>query len=131
MDGVVAESEPKMTSYSISRPKPDVIRVAFPNGWDATAESKAMFRDVLSELDDSDVNMTVMVVAGSARPEYAPDALSFARGVLTHDRLKKMVVVADDAQLAVNHMGVTRGERGLAPIPMLAFDSEAEALASL
>lgn len=119
-----------MTSYTISQPKPDVIRVTFPAGWNSEAESPAMFKDVLAALDDRDQQTTLMIVAGDERPTYA-GGLSFARAILTHDRIKKMVIVAKNAQSAADHMSATRGERGLPPIPILAFGTEQEALANL
>lgn len=119
-----------MSSYTMSQPKPDVIRVAFPREWDSEGESPQMFKEVLDALDDARQQMTLLIVAGDERPTYA-GGLSFARGILTHDRLKKMVVVAQNAQLAADHMSATRGERGLPPIPILAFEDEAEAIANL
>ncbi|MCB9451559.1 MAG: hypothetical protein H6672_08970 [Anaerolineaceae bacterium] len=119
-----------MSSYTISELKPGVIRVAFPAEWDSEGESPAMFKDVLAALDDAEQGVTLMIVAGNERPTYV-GGLSFARGILTHDRLKKMVVVAHGAQLAADHMSATRGERGLMPIPILAYDDEKEALENL
>jgi hypothetical protein len=120
-----------MSSFTISQPKPGVIRVAFPTGWDSENESAAMFKEILEALDDAEQQVTLMIVAGDERPTYATDGLSFARAVLTHDRLKKMVVVAQNAQLAADHMSATRGERGLPPIPILAFEDEAQAAENL
>ncbi|MCB9455100.1 MAG: hypothetical protein H6671_03825 [Anaerolineaceae bacterium] len=119
-----------MSSYTINQPRPDVIRVAFPQGWDSEGESPVMFKEVLEALDDAQQQITLLIVAGDERPTYA-GGLSFARAVLTHDRLKKMVVVAQNAQLAADHMSATRGERGLPPIPILAFEDESQAATNL
>lgn len=118
-----------MPAYTVTQPQPDVVRVAFPSGWDTEQESGPMFEDVLTLLDDSPVDVTLLIVAGDERPTYRN--ITAARGILLHDNLKQIIIVARDAQLAANHMGATRGERGMMPIPMLAFDSEDEALKHL
>ncbi|MCL4876734.1 MAG: hypothetical protein KJ064_08755 [Anaerolineae bacterium] len=118
-----------MAKYSITRPQSDVIRVAFPPDWDAENESGEMFRELLEELDKSIESVTLLIVAGEQRPVYTD--LSAARAILMHDDIKQFVVVAKGAQQAVNHMGAWRGERGLHPIPMHAFDTEDEASAAL
>lgn len=115
-----------MADFKITRPESDLLRVQFPDGWDAKAESGEMFRTILTELDDSDTPLTLFIVAGDERPIY--DELSVARAILTHDRLKQIIVVAEDSEAAINHMGATRGERGLPPIGMYAFDNEEDAL---
>jgi hypothetical protein len=120
-----------MPTYSITKPRPDVIRVAFPRGWNAQAESAAMFKDLVAVLDVAGDPVTLMIVAGRERPIYEPHALKDARGVLYHDNIKRMFIVAEDAQLAVNHMSATRAERGFPPLLMLAFDTEEEALKHL
>lgn len=120
-----------MSAYEITRPKPDLIRMAFGEAWDARAHSEAMFRALLAALDDSETEVTLLIVAGPHRPIYENRALQPARAILHHDNLKRMVVVSPDAQQAVTHMGATRAEHGAPPIPMLAFDSEAAALAAL
>jgi hypothetical protein len=120
-----------MASYEVSQPRPDVVRVAFLDGWNAKTDSEAMFREVLSILDDLETEVTLLIVAGDNRPVYEDKALQPARGILYHDNVNKVVIVAQDAQLAVAHMGASRGERGMTPIPMYAFDNEGEALSEL
>jgi hypothetical protein len=120
-----------MAAYEVSQPRPDLVRVAFLPGWDARRESEAMFRAVLAMLDDVEQPVTLLIVAGDYRPVYEEKALQPARGILMHDSIKKVIIVAKDAELAVAHMGVSRGERGRAPVPMFAFDSEGAALAEL
>lgn len=120
-----------MATYEVSQPRPDVVRVAFLEGWNANADSEGMFREVLTALDDVEQEVTLLIVAGQFRPVYEEQALQPARGILYHDNIEKIVIVADDAQLAVAHMGASRGERGMPPIPMFAFASEGEALAEL
>ncbi len=116
-----------MSNYEISKPKPDVIRVAFPPSWAAEDESAMMFKELLAAIDDSEDMVTLLIVTQGERPVYTPDGLGAARSILTHDNIKQMLVVATDAELAIAHMGARRGERGLVPIPMRAFTSEAEA----
>ncbi|NPV67553.1 MAG: hypothetical protein HPY64_10445 [Anaerolineae bacterium] len=120
-----------MAAYEVTRPRPDVVRVAFLPGWDAERDSEPMFREVLAKLDEADQEVTLLIVAGEFRPVYEEKALQPARGILYHDNIKKIIVVAKHADLAVAHMGASRGERGLSPIPMFAFASEGEALAEL
>lgn len=120
-----------MAGYEVSRPRPDVVRVAFLDQWDAAQESEAMFREALALLDSAEQPVILLIVAGKHRPVYENQALQPARGILYHDHIKKLIVVADNAQMAVNHMGANRGERGVPPIPMFAFASEGEALAEL
>ncbi len=120
-----------MAAYEVTRPRPDVVRVAFLADWNAQRDSEPMFREVLAMLDDVDREVTLLIVAGEHRPVYEEKALQPARGILYHDNIKKIIVVAKNAELAVAHMGASRGERGLAPIPMFAFASEGEALAEL
>ena len=115
-----------MATYEISRPKLDVLRVVFLEGWNAASDSGAMFRDLLAALDNSDEQITLLIVAGDKRPIY--DELSIARDILYHDRLKRIIMVAEGADQAVDHMGATRGEHGLPPIPMIAFEDESAAL---
>lgn len=120
-----------MAGYQVTQLRPDVIRVEFLEDWDAARDSTSMFRELLARLDEVENEVTVLVVAGNHRPSYEDKALQPARGVLYHDNLRRMVVVANEAQLAVAHMNATRAERGLPPIPMFAFETEAEALAEL
>jgi len=120
-----------MVAYEVTQPRPDVVRVAFLADWNASRDSEAMFREVLAVLDDVDREVTLLVVAGEHRPIYEQKALQPARGILYHDNLNRIIIVAKDAELAVAHMGASRGERGLPPIPMFAFDTEEEALAKL
>jgi hypothetical protein len=120
-----------MASYEVSQPREDIVRVAFLPGWDAAHDSEPMFREALSVLDDLEKSVTLLIVAGDFRPIYEDKALSPARGILYHDNIQKIVIVAQDAGLAVAHMGASRGERGMVPIPMFAFNTEGEALAEL
>lgn len=120
-----------MAAYEVSQPRPDVVRVAFLDGWDADQESGGMFREVLALLDDQEQEITLLIVAGEYRPVYEQQALQPARGILYHDNIGKIVIVAKDAELAVAHMGASRGERGMPAIPMYAFDTEGEALSQL
>ena len=120
-----------MAGYEVSQPRPDVVRVAFLEAWDAKRDSEPMFREVLARLDAAQVPVTLLVVAGVHRPIYEDKALQPARGILYHDSIKKMVIVAEQAELAVAHMNATRAERGMPPIPMFAFKSEGDALAEL
>lgn len=120
-----------MAAYEVSQPRPDVVRVAFKAGWEASKDSEGMFREVLDLLDAQEQEVTLLIVAGEYRPVYEQQALQPARGILYHDNINKIVIVAKDAALAVAHMGASRGERGMAPIPMFAFDSEGDALAQL
>ncbi|GAB4573676.1 MAG: hypothetical protein Kow0077_16820 [Anaerolineae bacterium] len=120
-----------MAAYEVSQPRPDVVRVAFLEDWDPARDSESMFREVLQKLDDAEQEVVLLIVAGEHRPVYEEKALQPARGVLLHDNIKKIIIVAKDAQLAVAHMGATRGERGMPPVPMFAFDSEGAALAEL
>ncbi|GEM_PF-6617457 len=120
-----------MAGYEVTKPRPDVVRVAFLDNWDADTESAQMFRDVLAKLDEAEDEVTLLIVAGKNRPVYEAMALQPARAILYHDNLKKMIVVADEAELAVAHMNATRAERGMPPIPMFAFASEGEALSEL
>ena len=107
-----------MATYEVSQPREDIVRVAFLPEWDAARDSEPMFREVLAMLDDQERAVTLLIVAGEFRPVYEAKALSPARGILYHDNIKKIVIVAQDARLAVAHMGASRGERGMAPIPM-------------
>ena len=120
-----------MATYDRSQPREDIVRVAFLPDWDAARDSESMFRDVLSVLDGLEGPVTLLIVAGEFRPVYEDRALTPARGILYHDNVEKVVIVAQNAELAVAHMGASRGERGMAPIPMFAFNSEGEALAEL
>jgi hypothetical protein len=120
-----------MAAYEVSQPRTDVVRVEFKDDWDPSRDSESMFREVLALLDDVETEVTFMIVAGENRPVYEDRALQPARGILYHDNIKKIVIVAKDAKLAVAHMGASRGERGMAPVPMFAFDTEGEALAEL
>jgi hypothetical protein len=120
-----------MAAYEVTQPRPDVVRVAFLKEWDPARNSEAMFRDVLAVLDGVETEVTFLVVAGENRPIYEDKALQPARGILYHDNIKKIIIVAKDAKLAVAHMGASRGERGMSPVPMFAFDTEGEALAEL
>ncbi len=120
-----------MASYEVSQPRADVIRVAFLEGWDPQRDSEPMFREALALLDNAETEATFLIVAGPYRPVYEDKALQPARGILYHDNIKKMVIVAEQADLAVAHMNATRAERGMPPIPMFAFKSEGEALAEL
>jgi hypothetical protein len=117
-----------MSKYDVSRPRPDVLRVVFPNGWDANTESADMFKEVLAALDDSEQMVTLLIVTQGERPVYSPEGIGAARSILTHDNIKQMIVVAHDAELAISHMGARRGERGLPPVPMRAFEREEDAL---
>jgi hypothetical protein len=116
-----------MGDYEISYPQPDIVRVAFPENWDAETESTDMFRDLFEAINDSEEDVTLLVVADQERPSYEGDALRLARNVLTHENIKQMVVVAEEASNAVNHMGATRGQFGLPPIPIYACATEDEA----
>ncbi|MBN1963669.1 MAG: hypothetical protein JW910_03415 [Anaerolineae bacterium] len=120
-----------MASYEVTQPREDVVRVAFSADWNAATDSEPMFREVLTLLDDAETEVTLLIVAGENRPSYADTALQPARGILYHDNIKKMIVVADQSEMAVAHMNATRAERGLPPIPMFAFASEGDALAEL
>lgn len=120
-----------MAAYEVSQPRPDVVRVALLDGWDADKDSEGMFREALALLDDQEQEVTLLIVAGEYRPVYEQQALQPARGILYHDNISKIVIVANDAELAVAHMGAKRGERGMSPIPMFAFTSEGEALSQL
>lgn len=120
-----------MAAYDVSQPREDVVRVAFLDEWNAEVHSEAMFRDVLAVLDDVETEVTLLIVANESRPMYADQALMPARGILYHDNINKIIIVANGAQQAVAHMGASRGERGMPRIPMFAFDSEGEALAEL
>ncbi len=120
-----------MATYEVTRPRPDIVRIAFLEGWDAARDSEAMFREALAALDNVEIEATLLIVAGQNRPIYENKALQPARGILYHDNVRKIIIVAEDAQLAVTHMGAHRGERGLPPIPMFAFASEGDALAEL
>jgi hypothetical protein len=117
-----------MPKYQLSMPRPDVIRVVFPEEWDAAADSAAMFKDVLAALDDAGQMVTLLIVTQGERPVYSPEGIGAARSILTHDNIKRMIIVAHDAKLAISHMGARRGERGLPPIPMHAFEREEDAL---
>ncbi|MFC1960587.1 hypothetical protein ACFLYO_07745 [Chloroflexota bacterium] len=120
-----------MAAYEVSQPRPDVVRVAFHADWDSTSNSEAMFRDVLAALDDVETEVTFLIVAGDNRPAYESKALQPARGILYHDNIKKIIIVAKDAQHAVAHMGTSRGERGMPRVPIFAFETEGDALAEL
>jgi hypothetical protein len=120
-----------MAAYEVTQPRPDVIRVAFLSDWEARQHSEKMFREVLARLDGAETEVTLLIVAGPHRPVYEDKALQPARAILYHDNVKKMIIVADQASLAVAHMNATRAERGMPPIPMFAFSSEGEALAEL
>jgi len=120
-----------MATYEVTQPRADIQRVAFLAGWDSQRDSEGMFRELLARLDDQEQPVALLIVAGEHRPVYESKALQPARGILYHDNIKKIIVVARDAHLAVTHMGASRGERGAAPIPMFAFDSEGAALAEL
>lgn len=120
-----------MAAYEVSQPRSDVVRVAFLEGWNASEDSEGMFREVLSVLDDLEQEVTLLIVAGQFRPVYDEQALQPARGILYHDNIEKIIIVAEDAELAVAHMGSHRGERGMSPIPMFAFASEGDALSQL
>ncbi len=120
-----------MATYEVTQPRGDIVRVAFLAGWDARRDSEGMFRELLALLDAQEKPVVLLIVAGEHRPVYESKALQPARGILYHDNIKKIIVVARDAQLAVAHMGASRGERGANPIPMFAFDSEGDALAEL
>jgi hypothetical protein len=120
-----------MAAYEVSQPRADLVRVAFLKDWNAAKDSEAMFRDVLAVLDDLETEVTLMIVAGEHRPVYENKALQPARGILYHDNIGKMIIVADAAKLAVAHMNATRAERGMPPIPMFAFENEGAALAEL
>jgi|YNPBryBLVA2012_1023415.scaffolds.fasta_scaffold38119_2 phosphopantetheine adenylyltransferase len=120
-----------MAAYEVSHPRSDIVRVAFLEDWDARAHSEAMFREVLALLDACENEVILLIVAKDKRPIYEDRALQPARGILYHDCIKKIIIVADEAQAAVAHMNVTRAERGMPPIPMFAFNTEAEALAEL
>lgn len=120
-----------MPAYEVSQPRSDVLRVDFSGDWDADRDSEAMFRELLTKLDDVETEVTLLIVAGENRPMYEDTALQPARGILYHDNIKKMIIVARDAKLAVAHMNATRAERGMAPVPMFAFDTEGEALSEL
>ncbi len=115
--------------FQITRPEWDILRVELVNGWNAETESSEMFQTLLAELDNSLESVTLLIVAGEKRPAYTD--LQAAWAILLHDELKKIVVVAKDAQHAINHMGAARAERGLPPIPIAAYDTETEALAAL
>ena len=117
-----------MANYRVTTPKADLIRVEFLAQWDPENESAAMFREVLNLLDATERPVNLLIVAGNQRPAYTPDGLGAARSILTHDKIKQMIVVANDAELAISHMGARRGERGLPPIAMRAFDREEDAL---
>ncbi|NJL93255.1 MAG: hypothetical protein HC915_05755 [Anaerolineae bacterium] len=118
-----------MANYTVSTPRPDVLRVVFEQGWDPETDSTPMFRDLLDTLEATDEMMTLLVVAGEHRPAYHDVAT--ARDVLYHDRLKGVAVVSTQAEMALRHMGATRGERGMPPIPMHAFENEDAALGVL
>jgi hypothetical protein len=120
-----------MAAYEVSQPRPDVVRTAFLEDWKAERDSEAMFREVLTLLDDVETEVTLLIVAGESRPVYEDKALQPARGILYHDNINKIIIVAKDAELAVSHMGASRGERGMPPVPMFAFATEGEALAQL
>ena len=117
-----------MSSYNLSYPKPGVIRVQFPKGWSADAESGEMFRELLRALDDAKTPVTLIIVAGKERPVYSNSGLRAAQDILMHENIRKMLVVADNPKPAVTHMAGLRGERGLPAIPILGFTSETEAL---
>lgn len=120
-----------MATYEVTQPRDDVVRVAFLEGWNAATDSEAMFRDVLAVLDDVETEVVLLIVAGANRPTYENTALQPARGILYHDNIKKMIVVAEAADMAIAHMNATRAERGMPPIPMFAFANEGDALAEL
>lgn len=120
-----------MAAYTVTQPRPDVVRVAFLEDWDADRDSEAMFREALALLDGAETEVTFLIVAGENRPVYEDNALQPARGILYHDNIKKIIIVAENAQYAVSHMGMSRGERGMPSVPMFSFDSEGDALAEL
>lgn len=117
-----------MSSYDISFPKPTMIRVQFPNGWNAEVESGKMFQELLRVLDEAKMPVTLVVVAGKARPVYSSGGLVAAQNILMHENIRKMLVIADNPKPAVTHMAGLRGERGLPAIPIIGFTNETEAL---
>lgn len=120
-----------MAHFEISTPQSNLVRIAFKDGWDAAADSAEMFKNLVATLDNCEDDVTLMIVAGNFRPSYKNDARGPAHDVLYHERIRRIIVVAAGASYAVTHMGATRGQRGLTPIPMLAFESEDEARAHL
>lgn len=116
-----------MTQFNISRPRPDVVRVFFPEQWAAEKESAAMFNNLLGVLDALEDEVTLLIVAGGQRPVYVEEGIKAAREILYHDNIKKIIIVADDPQPGVTHMSAFRGERGYPPIPMFGCETEAEA----
>lgn len=115
--------------FKISRPQWDVIRVDFSTDWDAERDSSAMFSSLVEALDASIETVSLLMLAGEEQ-HLSLEAPS-ARAVLVHDELKQILVVAKDAQSLINHMKMARGTRQLRPIPIMAFDTEAKALAQL
>lgn len=116
-----------MAGYSITQPQPTLVRVEFNDAWDAEQESEAMFQAVAALLGQQDDPVTVMVVAGEDRPVYTRDGVKFARDVLLHDNLGKMIIVADYPDPAITHMTTFRSERGMPRVPIVGVNSEAEA----
>lgn len=120
-----------MANYQVTHPRDDVVRVAFLDGWNPETDSAPMFQELLEMVEHVEQPVILLIIAGKHRPLYDDAALQPARGVLYHDNLKKIIVVAEDAELAVAHMGASRGERGMGRVPMFAFENEGEALVEL
>lgn len=120
-----------MAGFSISQPRPNVLRVNFAEGFNADDESDAMFKALAEELDRLDDAVNLLVIAGESRPVYTRFGIESARDVLMHDNVKKMLIVADNPAPAVTHMSTFRTERGMHLVPIVGFDNEDEALRNL
>ena len=116
-----------MAKFELTRPNPTVIKVKFPDKWNADAESEGMFRTILDELNEAEDEVTLIIVAGNSRPVYAGEGIRMAHDILHHDNIGKMIVVADDPTPATTHMAAVRGERGISPLQIIGCKTEAEA----
>lgn len=116
-----------MVAYSITQPRPDIVRVFFPPDWDAKAESAPMFRELLTVLNAVGDPVKLVIVAGDLRPIYSTEGIRPARDILLHDNIETVIIVADDPKPGVAHMSAFRGERGFPPVNIVGCTSEAEA----
>ena len=91
-------------------------------------ERRLSWDALLAALDAAEQMVILLIITQGERPVYSPEGIGAARSILTHDKIKRMIIVAHDAELAISHMGARRGERGLPPIPMHAFEREEDAL---